>query len=853
MAITDKKISEIYSGRDIASLSDRPNEDGVQASDLKARFDQLGKEVIPNFNDLIDELNGILTGDASDIDALEGRMDNAEIDIDEIETNRMLLTGSNSNIDVLTFFTETIVPFTKAGQLRWNEILRTLELKISDDVTLQIGKEILLEARNDEATSISNGQAVYVSGGAGTNVYIKRASTANGDIAQATIGVATEGMQVGEWGHSCTEGLVNGINTNAWEEGDKLYLGVDGALTNVEPTSPTPKVFMGVVLRKHSTLGSIYVKVRAIPTMAKLSDVFVSSIADGHALIYNGTTGRFENEAIYNKAEVDALANARYTKTEMQTNGSSLVNGNNVSNTPSGNISATTVQGAIVQINTQLNEKVSFGETITVLVPNSSYGAIPDLDTLNETLTFYTDTILFWKKGYYRLNSSIVVDIKIATSARKLFFNITTNTFVIRAWNEAHSNKNELLVAAIRFDASRKIISMSCPYSVNGFNVSDSASMDKNVVVLLSGSNYPILDNTNQRLVFEGGTHPFEIAVSGVLYTNAVPATGMSLDLSVINGTSAWFIIFKLSDKTWNLIPYTSLASVKNTHIIFGSIRKHSSTGKYHLNLPCPFIENGKLYGIADMDNVVENPKDANVMAIAHRGYSDIAPENTLPAYKLAKDKGYYYVECDVRFTSDGIPVILHDETIDRTSDGTGTLSSLTLAELETYDFGSWKSSNYVGTQILTFEDFILCCKKLNLHPYIEFKITLTTEQAELLYSIVKKHGMIKNSSWFGFNYDNLTKMKTIDPNIRLGWSRSAYETTTLNDLMALKTSTNKVFLLLYYNQLTPAISQELYENDINVEVWTVNSSADMITAVNSGANGIFTDKLNVAELLQNE
>lgn len=334
MAITDKKISEVYSGRDISSLSDNPNQDGMSASSLKARFDQLGKEIIPKYNDLIDELYAYLTVNDDNVLDLQNRMATEEGNVDDLQTTRMNLDGSNSNIDVLSFFTETIVPFTKAGQLRWNEVLRTLELKISDDVTLQIGKEILLDARNDESTSIYNGQAVYVSGGAGTNVYIKRASTANGDIAQSTIGVATEGMQVGEWGHTCTEGLVNGINTNAWEEGDKLYLGVDGALTNVEPVSPTPKVFMGVVLRKHLTLGSIYVKVRAIPRMAKLSDVFVSSIADDHALIWNGTTGRFENEAIYNKSEVDALANARYTKTEMQTSGQALLHWDNLTNKP---------------------------------------------------------------------------------------------------------------------------------------------------------------------------------------------------------------------------------------------------------------------------------------------------------------------------------------------------------------------------------------------------------------------------------------------------------------------------------------------------------------------------------------
>lgn len=75
MAITDKKISIIYPGRDISSLSDRPNEDGMSASDLKARFDQLGKEVIPNFNDLIDLLDAYITSNNNDITALETAVD----------------------------------------------------------------------------------------------------------------------------------------------------------------------------------------------------------------------------------------------------------------------------------------------------------------------------------------------------------------------------------------------------------------------------------------------------------------------------------------------------------------------------------------------------------------------------------------------------------------------------------------------------------------------------------------------------------------------------------------------------------------------------------------------------------
>lgn len=69
---------------------------------------------------------------------------------------------------------------------------------------------------------------------------------------------------------------------------------------------------------------------------------------------------------------------------------------------------------------------------------------------------------------------------------------------------------------------------------------------------------------------------------------------------------------------------------------------------------------------------------DSNVKAINHRGYSAIAPENTIPAYIMSKKMGFTYVECDVSFTSDGVAVLLHDNTIDRTSDGSGAISGLT-------------------------------------------------------------------------------------------------------------------------------------------------------------------------------
>ena len=114
---------------------------------------------------------------------------------------------------------------------------------------------------------------------------------------------------------------------------------------------------------------------------------------------------------------------------------------------------------------------------------------------------------------------------------------------------------------------------------------------------------------------------------------------------------------------------------------------------------------------------------DATILSVNHRGYSTVAPENTLPAYKLSKRMGFNYVETDVSFTSDGVAMLLHDATIDRTSNGSGTLANMTYDEVRQYDFGSWKSSAYAGTVIPTLAEFLSLCKNIMLHPSHQAKL----------------------------------------------------------------------------------------------------------------------------------
>lgn len=92
---------------------------------------------------------------------------------------------------------------------------------------------------------------------------------------------------------------------------------------------------------------------------------------------------------------------------------------------------------------------------------------------------------------------------------------------------------------------------------------------------------------------------------------------------------------------------------------------------------------------------------------VAHRGASHDQPEHTLAAYERAIADGADALECDVRLTADGRLVCLHDRRVDRTSDGRGAVSSLTLAQLDTLDFGSWKGGGAQPAQVLAFDELL--------------------------------------------------------------------------------------------------------------------------------------------------
>lgn len=220
-----------------------------------------------------------------------------------------------------------------------------------------------------------------------------------------------------------------------------------------------------------------------------------------------------------------------------------------------------------------------------------------------------------------------------------------------------------------------------------------------------------------------------------------------------------------------------------------------------------------------------------NAYLIGHRGYKTTAPENTFASFRTAVAKGYKAIETDVRFTSDKVPVLLHNATINKTSNGQGYISAMTYEEARTYDFGSWMGEAYAGEQIPNFKEFIEFCKASFVHPYIELKKDASTNYEDIqgLYEIVCAEGMQQNVSWFSFDYDYMLWMKEIAPTADIGIVLPGKASLGITEdvfgkLENLKTGINTVFVSDYARKISPAVLLRCKEEEIDLVARDITS-----------------------------
>lgn len=227
--------------------------------------------------------------------------------------------------------------------------------------------------------------------------------------------------------------------------------------------------------------------------------------------------------------------------------------------------------------------------------------------------------------------------------------------------------------------------------------------------------------------------------------------------------------------------------------------------------------------------------RDSFIKSVGHRGFPTAAPENTMPSFKEAVRQGFKYIETDVRFTSDNIPVLIHDSTIDRTSNGTGNVSDFTYEELLTYDFGSWFSEDFAGTRIPTLGEFIAFCRATGSHPYIELKVS-DSEHIAIIEDVVASYGMRGKVTYISTSSSALSLVSAIDEKSRLGLVVSSITSNGISAITALKTEQNEVFVdSMSYTDNEVALCRNA---DIPLEVWTI-TNAFVALKVTNYASGI--------------
>ena len=254
------------------------------------------------------------------------------------------------------------------------------------------------------------------------------------------------------------------------------------------------------------------------------------------------------------------------------------------------------------------------------------------------------------------------------------------------------------------------------------------------------------------------------------------------------------------------------------------------------------------------------NDKNANVLAIAHRGYSLECPENTMIAYKEAYNKGFRILETDIKLTSDNVLVLLHDQTINKTArnnDGSViseeiNISSITYEEVLNYDFGIYKGTEFAGEKIVKLEELLLFAKKHDCKVQLDgFASNLVNK----IFLLVNKLGMIRNVIWSSFVKSDLEQILTLDKKAHVVYLYSGGTITNsiIDDASTLKTDFNEVSFATYYPNVTDlGLIEYAHYVGIRFGVYSVNIENEVIKFVNAGIDEVTTDGLNVAEIMQN-
>lgn len=230
-----------------------------------------------------------------------------------------------------------------------------------------------------------------------------------------------------------------------------------------------------------------------------------------------------------------------------------------------------------------------------------------------------------------------------------------------------------------------------------------------------------------------------------------------------------------------------------------------------------------------------------NFMVIAHRGASSYAPENTLEAFDLALRMGARHIELDVHLSADGHIVVIHDDTVDRTTNGAGLVASQTLAALRELDAGSWFKPEFAGQRVPTLVE-VLERYAGRAHLHVEIK-GRTPSLSERTVDAIRSRGMGSIVTMTSFQKARLEEIRACAPELSTGWLVAETTGAVIAEARAL--GLNQVCPKA--PTVTPELVRRLHAEGFVVRAWGVVTELLMEQVVQAGADGMtvnFPDKL---------
>ena len=237
----------------------------------------------------------------------------------------------------------------------------------------------------------------------------------------------------------------------------------------------------------------------------------------------------------------------------------------------------------------------------------------------------------------------------------------------------------------------------------------------------------------------------------------------------------------------------------------------------------------------------------SKIYSIAHRGGLAYAPENTLAAIKNAIKIGADYVEIDVHLSKDGEVVVIHDDTLDRTTDGTGLVREKTMKDLMRLDVGRWFSYEFEGEKVPTLgEVFDLAKDKIGVVIEIKNGPYFYENIEKKILDIAEEKGMLSKIIVISFDHEAIKRVKAIDPLVKTGLLYFA----NIVDMEHLADETGARFMCPCWKMVTPDTVRRAKEAGLKINIWTLDEPQLIRKFLEMGVDCISS---NMPDVLLNE